>query len=140
VRVYGWREQQRNFKPLLHAKLLVLGEVRVDTPCPEAPYHEELDFVPQQVWFGSANWTEGSTSHLEFGFVCQDPQLVRDTTSFVEDVIAGSEPVGTTHPGPEPNLVYVDFGDPTPEEIAEWEAYEAECRAQYEQLEDDDEN
>jgi hypothetical protein len=137
VRVYGWRNQKRPGKPLLHAKLLVLGEVRVDKPCPEAPYHEELDFVPQQVWFGSANWTETSKNHLEFGFVCQDPQLVRDTASFVEDVIAQSEPVGSTCAGPEPNLVYVDFGDPEPEDLEADFDEEAEWRAsQF----DDDEN
>lgn len=48
----------------------------------------------------------------------------------VVDVIAASEPVGTTCAGPEPNLVYVDFGDPDAEEIAEWRGGQS----------DDDEN
>jgi hypothetical protein len=145
VRVYGWRNQEhagkRADKPLLHAKLLVLGEVQVETPCPEAPYHEELHFVPQSVWFGSANWTEGSKYHHEFGFVCQDPLLLRETTSFVEDVIAASEPVGSTCAGPEPNLVYVDFGDPDPEDIAEmlWGDFDEEAERRAAQS-DDDEN
>ena len=114
VRVCGWRNQERfrKNKPLLHAKLLILGEVQVETPCPEAPYYEELNFVPQQVWLGSANWTRMTKYHHEFGLVCRDRQLLREATSYVEDVIAASEPVGTTCPGPEPNLVYVDFGDP----------------------------
>ena len=70
--VYGWHEGDG--KPLLHTKLLVLGDVRVITIDPGcAPEFEEVQFVPQQVWLDSANWTARSKLHQEFGLACRDP-------------------------------------------------------------------
>ncbi len=55
-------------KPLLQAKLLVLGRLRWPEIGPyEGPTEEVLKFEPQSVWWGSANWTETSRSHLELG-------------------------------------------------------------------------
>ena len=106
------------FKPLLHAKLLVLGALGFVYYSPDdAPEFEEFRFTPQSVWWGSANWTRASRSHLEVGFWSDDEDLVRDATSFLDDVVAFSEPVGSTCAGPEPNLVSVDFDDE-----AMWEA------------------
>ena len=44
--------------------------------------------------------TQLSPSHLEVGFACDDPALVRDAADFVADVMAFSEPVDTTCVGP----------------------------------------
>ena len=71
----------------------------------------EWHFVPQSIWSGSANWTEASRSHLEVGFLCDDPSLVRAAEHFVADVIAFSEPVDTACVGPEPNLVRAEYDD-----------------------------
>ncbi len=110
VRVVGWRGAGR--KPLLHAKLLVLGEIDVVSYGPDdGPGLEGLRFLPQSVWWGSANWTERSRSHLEVGFMCNDPSLAGEATDFIADVIAFSEPVGTTCAGPEPNLLRVQYDD-----------------------------
>jgi hypothetical protein len=119
LRVLGWgKDAGKGFKPLLHAKLLVLGELGFVTYIPDdAPEFEEFRFTPQSVWWGSANWTRGSRSHLEVGCWSDDHDLVREATSFLDDVIAFSEPVGSTCAGPEPNLVSVDFDDE-----AMWEA------------------
>jgi hypothetical protein len=57
------------------------------------------------------NWTDLSRSHLEVGVVCTDPELVWVAQSFISDLIGFSEPVGTTHVGPQPNLVYMVFND-----------------------------
>ena len=70
------------------------------------------------MWWGSANWTQLSPSHLEVGFACDDPALVRDAADFVADVIAFSEPVDTTCVGPEPNLVPAEFDDAAMAEAA----------------------
>ena len=38
-------------------------------------------------------------------------ELVWVAQSFISDLIGFSEPVGTTHVGPQPNMVYMDFND-----------------------------
>ena len=113
VRVAGWRKRKDGQKPITHAKLLVLGEIGVESSGPDfAPdYFEECRFTPQRVWFGSANWTEAARYHLETGFVCDDPLLVEEATSFVAEMIAFSEPVDSACVGPEPNLVQVGYDD-----------------------------
>jgi hypothetical protein len=81
-------------------------------------YHERR-FVSKKVWFGSANWTNLSRTHLEVGIVCADPELVQEAQSFISDLMGFSEPVGTTHVGPQPNLLYMDFDDAAMAEAAE---------------------
>ncbi len=110
VRALGWLREDR--KPLLNAKLLVLGHLALNVYDPDNGYGEEvLDFEPRTVWWGSANWTVRAGSHLEVGFACDDTTLVEEATAFVADVIAFSEPIDTTCAGPEPNLVQVEFDD-----------------------------
>ena len=111
--------QQDSPKPLLHAKLLVLGDLVLNVYGPDDSYGEErLDFEPRTVWWGSANWTEMARSHLEVGFACDDPALAEQAADFVADVIAFSEPVTTTSPTPKPNLVRVEFDDAAMAEAA----------------------
>jgi hypothetical protein len=56
VRIAGCRVRNDQRKPISHAKLLVLGEVGLETYGPDwAPEaFEEFSFRPQRVWFGSA--------------------------------------------------------------------------------------
>lgn len=121
VRVVGWRKRKGEQKPIPHAKLLVLGEVGAESFGPDfwPDYHVECRFTPQRVWFGSANWTERARYHSETGFVCDDPLLVEDVTSFVAEMIAFSEPVDSARVSPEPNLVQVDYDDAAIAEVAE---------------------
>lgn len=108
VRVAGWRRE--GHKPLVHAKVLVLGQIGwITYNTPYGEYEGEIRFEPQRVWWGLANWTEASSSHLEVGFVCDDPKLVDEAADFVADMIAFSEPITTQCPGPEPNLVEVGY-------------------------------
>jgi hypothetical protein len=112
VRLAGYGN--RTDLPSLHAKILVLGH-RSEIPCgPDADKNDYWGrcFEPQTVWFGSANWTAASSSHLEFGLLCDDPVLTQWATEFVVDVIKFSEPAESECAGPEPNLVEVSF-DPT---------------------------
>jgi len=76
-----------------------------------APKFEEVEFVPQSVWWGSANWTETAQKHLEVGFWTDDTDLAREAAYFVGDVIAFSEPVGSTSPGPRPDLVRLEYDE-----------------------------
>lgn len=139
VRVYGWTRKPKMIKPLLHTKLLVLGELQRWLIDPDGgPSFEETHFVPQHVWCGSANWTNASKMHLEMGLVCNDEQFLYHATDYIRTVIKQSEPTSSGCAGPKPSLVYVEAPDPSPEEIAEWEAYSAECRAEREGFDDDD--
>lgn len=107
LRVAGWRKRGRS-GPLMHAKILVLGELR----WAEDDFgSEDLHFFRQSVWWGSANWTAASANHLEVGFWSDDPALVGHMTSFVESVIAFSEPWDSLAEGPEPDLASVEFDD-----------------------------
>lgn len=72
---------------------------------------ETADFVPQSVWWGSANWTNNSRRHLEVGVVCDDPSLVREATDFVATVISRSEPIDATKLGPQRNLLDFEYDD-----------------------------
>ena len=72
------------------------------------------------LWWGSANWTEGSSNHLEAGLDSHDAELIDAATDFVADVIAFSEPFGSPCAGPEPNMLSCKV-----DEAAMWEAAEA---------------
>ncbi|MGO9351323.1 MAG: hypothetical protein ACLP3C_11070 [Mycobacterium sp.] len=106
VRVAGFAKKH----PLLHAKVLVLGNV-ADCGCPEF-FYEDWHFTAQAVWCGSANWTKGSRSNLEVAQLSDEPGLVRTMESFVEDVIRFSEPIEMHQVfDPEPNLAVCEFDD-----------------------------
>jgi hypothetical protein len=109
VRAAGWRGDR--LAPLLHAKLLVLGDAIVyeDDEGPDFGVH--FSFTPKQAWLGSANWTKGAAEHLEFGLWTTDSALVDWTYRFVLDVIRFSEPFDTAADHPEPELVGADWDD-----------------------------
>jgi hypothetical protein len=91
VRIAGWRGGRNN--PILHAKILVMGRIELrDYGHPDYGSDERLEFQPTAVWWGSANWTEGSRNHLEVGSVTYDAEFMSAATDFVSDVIAFSEP------------------------------------------------
>jgi len=140
VRVYGWTKQPKVTNPLLHTKLLVLGELQQWTLYPDgAPEFEDTHFVPQQVWCGSANWSKASRLHHEMGLLCSDKALLYQATDYLRTLIKHSEPTTSGCAGPEPSLVYVEEPEPDFEEMAEWDARSEESHAEAEQL-DDDEN
>ncbi|MCP3811204.1 hypothetical protein NLX62_02460 [Mycobacteriaceae bacterium Msp059] len=136
VRTVGWLKEAKD-NPIVHAKMLVLGEI--SWPIYETPYGTDEGsprFTPRTVWMGSANWTGGSPYHLEFGIVSQDSELLSAATDFVADVIAFSEPLGSSCAGPEPNMLGYEVDD-----AAMWEAAENQRIAHEEweaqQLEDE---
>ncbi|VBA38775.1 hypothetical protein LAUMK191_05669 [Mycobacterium attenuatum] len=118
VRIVGWRGGRNN--PILHAKMLVLGRIDLEAyGHPDYGSDERLEFQPMAVWWGSANWTEGSRNHLEVGSVTNDAKFLSAATDFVADVIAFSEPLGSDCAGPEPNMLRCEVDD-----AAMWEASE----------------
>jgi len=118
VRVVGHRGGRNN--PIVHAKMLVMGRLLLkDYGHPDYGSDEQLEFQPMSAWWGSANWTDGSLNHLEIGTVTSDPAFLTAATDFVADVIAFSEPWGSEHASPEPNLLSYEVDD-----AAMWEAWE----------------
>ncbi len=120
VRVLGWRKGKQPV-PLLHAKLAVC--------C--AAYGWEGEFAswnhslaPLSVWMGSANWTNWSPKHLEFGAWTTDQALATAALEFIRDVIKSSEPRSSTAPHPSPELVEGKWDDDAFAELAR-EALEA---------------
>jgi hypothetical protein len=133
VRLVGWNGN-RPRKPLLHAKLLVLGVLDMEQCGPDdGMYVEELRFTPESVWCGSANWTDAARSHLEVGFWIDDRTLAAQAAGFVGEVLAFSEPVGSTCARPEPNLVRVEFDDVAMAEAAleQWLLHQADDEGEW---------
>ncbi|GAA5154395.1 hypothetical protein GCM10023321_26140 [Pseudonocardia eucalypti] len=116
VRMVGWSGSQER-KPLLHAKLLVLGQITE-----EGPGAEPMRFFrPQSVWWGSANWTEQAKSHLEMGVWCDDEELAWQATRFLDDLICFSEPLRRSPlRAPSPELVAIAYPDLSNEEYEAW--------------------
>jgi hypothetical protein len=129
VRAAGWRGDRR---PLLHAKLLVLGDA-IGWESDEFPdWGLHFRFEPKKAWLGSANWTKGSIQHLEFGLWTTDPSLVEQSFGFVLDVIRFSEPFNTAADHPEPELIGAEWDEEAFREAA------AEMALDYEGNVDDD--
>jgi hypothetical protein len=102
VRLAGWRRDATGRpRPLLHAKMLVLGIARFT----ETDMGEAWGFDAKRTWMGSANWTEAAVSHLEFGVWSDDPRLVAANFRFLLDVLRFSERSDSATAGPEPDLV-----------------------------------
>lgn len=98
----------------------MIGRIELrDFGHPDYGSDERLEFQPTAVWWGSANWTEGSRNHLEVGSVTYDTEFGSAATDFVSDVIAFSEPLSSDCAGPEPNTLSYEIDN-----AAMWEASE----------------
>lgn len=110
VRVAGHRGDGT---PLVHTKLLVFGTTAwfKNHAYPEGGPPEFQIFRPRLMWWGSANWTSSSSSHLEMGVACDDPALVTQALDYLMDLVKLSEPLGSEEDEPTPGLAAVDFDD-----------------------------
>lgn len=97
--------------PLVHAKVLVVGEIIYSDEGAMGEVGDFLVFRPKRVWLGSANLTFNSRRSLEFGIWSDDRSLVASSTEFLVDLMAYSEPVESTRLQPQPELVPVEFDD-----------------------------
>ena len=110
VRVAGYRANDRA-RPLLHAKMLILGTLTWE-PHPSGMVVGEVPvFRPRRCWMGSANWTRNARRSLEVGWWTEDPEVLAASTAFLADVLALSEPHGSSAARPEPELLPVEFDD-----------------------------
>jgi hypothetical protein len=112
ARLAGWRPEKKGAQaPLLHSKLLVLGTAEAWEWDEEPGMGMNYKLTPKKAWLGSANWTEPSPNHLEFGVWTTDRELVAATFEFVTDVIAFSEPLDTVETDPTPELAQAVWDD-----------------------------
>lgn len=109
VRRAGW--QGNRTAPLVHAKLLVLGDAWGYDNDEDGEWGPHYRFRAKRAWLGSANWTPGAAEHLEFGLWVDEPQLVEHTFQFLLDVLKFSEPLDTTAHHPNPELINAEWDD-----------------------------
>lgn len=111
VRVVGYRPRSKGRLPILHSKLLVLGELVWVDEHPSGQAIDERHFFPWGAWFGSANLTGGSAKHLEMAVWVQDVEFCRLAIHYIGSLIAFSEPLGSETAGPEPDMTAVAWDD-----------------------------
>jgi hypothetical protein len=109
LRIAGWGKGKGRAAPLMHAKLLVLGELRWAEDVIGGG--EELFFFSRSVWGEARTGRKGSANNLEIALWSDDKTLVEQSKSFVESVIEFSEPWDSTAESPDPNLRTVEFDD-----------------------------
>jgi hypothetical protein len=109
VRVWGYRGMGRAV-PLLHAKVLVLGEIHGHED-DEWDWGVHQTFHPVKAWLGSANWTKGSSDSIEIGLWVDEPSLIDRLSKFVCSMIAASEALDSASPLPTPDLVAAEWDD-----------------------------
>jgi hypothetical protein len=74
LRAVGYRKSGGRLVPILHAKLMLLGEL-IWYEDEDYGTGEFLRFRPERLWVGSANGTCASRSSLEFGCWLVEPKL-----------------------------------------------------------------
>jgi hypothetical protein len=119
VRAAGISKQQGATVPLVHAKLLLLGEVSES----EGEMGENVIFFqPRRAWLGSANFTYNSRRSLEFGLWVDDPSLLEKVNRFLTDLLMYSELLTSYELHPEPERIPYEFDDAMYEYLREHEA------------------
>jgi hypothetical protein len=109
IRTVGYRKIGKKPVPLLHTKMMLLGELcRHDEDAFGRPA-DTIVFVPQRLWIGSANGTYGSRFSLEFGCWQTEPELLVHAERFLTKVIAHSETLDPDSDSMEPELVDVEY-------------------------------
>jgi hypothetical protein len=110
LRTIGYRKAGDRLVPILHTKMVLLGELRWDDEDEFGPA-DVTGFRPQRLWLASANGTASSRANLEFGIWVTDPVLLREATSFLAGLMSHSEDLDPDAPAMEPDLVEPDYDD-----------------------------
>jgi hypothetical protein len=98
LRTVGYRKTADGQVPVLHAKMVLLGELRWHAK-DESVTAEVLRFRPQRLWLGSANATVSSRSNQEVGFWVDDPARLDAAAGCLTELLRHSEQLESdTHP------------------------------------------
>ncbi|GAA3904771.1 hypothetical protein GCM10022244_13670 [Streptomyces gulbargensis] len=117
VRTLGYRKAGKHLVPILHTKMLLLGELWWHDEDALGGVADVIGFTPHRLWLGSANGTESSRRSLEFGLWVEDPPLMKAAQTFLVEVLAQSEELDPDSDDLTPDLVVPDYDDE-----AMWEA------------------
>ena len=104
LRTVGYRKTGNRLIPILHAKMLLLGELW---------WHDEDEFGiaditgfrPKRLWLGSVNGTASSRANLESGIWMAEPTLLREATRFIAGLLRHSEDLDPDAHDLQPDLV-----------------------------------
>lgn len=109
VREVGFRKVGNRLVPIVHAKVMLLGQMFWTDEHPSGHVADIIGFRPQRLWIGSANFTKSSRSSLEMGLWTSDPELLAAARDWLLSLIAISEPLGTGSDSLEPELVPIEY-------------------------------
>lgn len=126
-RSIGFRRTSDQLVPLLHTKLVLLGNLWWHDEGPMGEVADVFGFIPERLWIGSANGTRSSRSSLEMGVWLTDPQLLEAARGFLTEVIRYSEDIDSANDVLEPEFATFEFDD---EAMAEASARWAEAYAE----------
>ncbi|MEU9646131.1 hypothetical protein [Streptomyces sp. NPDC048188] len=120
LRTLGYRKAGNHLVPILHTKMLLLGELWWHDEDALGGVADVTGFTPHRLWLGSANGTGSSRRSLEFGLWLDDPDLLKAVRRFLVEVLAHSENLDPDSNDLTPDLVVPDYDDE-----AMWEAMAA---------------
>lgn len=111
LRTIGYRKDGKDLVPILHTKMVLLGELWWHDEDPLGGAADVIGFRPVRLWLGSANGTTSSRSNLEFGLWLDDPTLLREAKRFLAEVIRHSEGLDPDGSHFEPELTEPHYDD-----------------------------
>ncbi|MFJ8273761.1 hypothetical protein ACIQ8G_26365 [Streptomyces sp. NPDC094154] len=120
LRSLGYRKAGDHLVPILHTKMLLLGELWWHDEDGLGGVADVIGFRPNRLWLGSANGTESSRRSLEFGLWTRDPGLMKAAQKFLVEVVAQSEELD-----PDSNTLTPDLVEPDYDDAEMWEALTA---------------
>lgn len=111
LRTIGYRKTGKRLVPILHAKMLLLGELWWHDEDGTGRVADIIGFRALKLWLASANGTASSRANLEFGIWVTDPVLLREATRFLTELLRHSEDLDPDPHDMEPDLVQPDYDD-----------------------------
>jgi hypothetical protein len=111
VREVGYRKVDNHLVPIVHAKMLLLGQMGWTDEDPVGGVADYSYFIPECVWIGSANFTKSSRKSLEMGMWTSDPSLLAAARTWLLTLISISEPFGASADDPSPELLPVEYDE-----------------------------
>jgi hypothetical protein len=117
LRTLGYRRVGGKLVPLLHAKLMLLGELTWMED-EEFGLGDITRFQPRKLWIGSANGTFSSRFNLEIGCWQTQPELLSSAQDFLAQILANSEDLDPAADTMEPELAEPVYDDAAMAEAA----------------------
>jgi hypothetical protein len=111
VREVGFRKLGDRLVPIVHAKILLLGDMYWTDEHPAGAVADIIGFRPRRLWLGSANFTKSSRSSLEMGMWTSDPAMLAAARDWLLSMVAISEPLGLGEDLMAPELLPVEYDD-----------------------------